>query len=157
MGNSKDWLHWTVQVLQIGQSVLKWSSVSNTVHRIHGGCLVAYAHFTVSQLTALQHSGSSGGAGTCTYIGCCTGHSCRIGSTAAHGSQARRPSTTYRWCMVHTQERAGPPNWLTDTAQTLHEETECGSLTNWTELNGGTVSVIFSNSELPPVIWCELC
>ena len=39
----------------------------------------------------------------------------------------------------------------------LHEETECGSLTNWTELNGGTVRDILSNSELPPVIWCELC
>ena len=36
------------------------------MHRIHGGCLVAYAHSTAPQLTALQHSGSSGGAGTCT-------------------------------------------------------------------------------------------
>ena len=46
--------------------MLKWSSASNTMHRIHGGCLVAYAHFTTTQLNALQHSGSSGGAGTCT-------------------------------------------------------------------------------------------
>ena len=36
------------------------------MHRIHGGYLVAYAHFTAPQLTALQHSGSSGGTGTCT-------------------------------------------------------------------------------------------
>ena len=46
--------------------MLKCSSVSNSMHCIHGGCLVAYAHSTVPQLTALQHSGSSGGAGTCT-------------------------------------------------------------------------------------------
>ena len=46
--------------------MLKWSSASNTMHRIHGGCLVAYPHFTAPQLIALQHSGSSGGAGTCT-------------------------------------------------------------------------------------------
>ena len=45
--------------------MLKWSSVGSTMHRIHGGCLVAYPHFTASQLTALQHSGCSGGAGTC--------------------------------------------------------------------------------------------
>ena len=44
------------------------------------------------------------------YIGCCTGHMCRNGSLAVQGIQARRPSTTYRWCTVHTQERAGPPN-----------------------------------------------
>ena len=36
------------------------------MHHIHGGCLVAYAHSTVPRLTALHHSGSSGGAGTCT-------------------------------------------------------------------------------------------
>ena len=36
------------------------------MHRVHGGCLVAYPHFTAPQLTALQHSGSSGGTGTCT-------------------------------------------------------------------------------------------
>ena len=45
--------------------MLKWSSVSNTIHCIHGGCLVAYPHFSAPHLTALQHSGSSGGAGTC--------------------------------------------------------------------------------------------
>ena len=59
--------------------MLKWSSVSNTMHRIHGGCLVAYAHFTASQLTALQHSGSSGGAGTCT-LG--AAQDTRVGMTA---------------------------------------------------------------------------
>ena len=46
--------------------MLKWSSVSNSMHRSHGGCLVACPHFTASHLNALQHSGSSGGAGTCT-------------------------------------------------------------------------------------------
>ena len=47
--------------------MLKWSSsVSNTMHCIHGGCLVAGPHFAAPQLTALQHSGSSGGTGTCT-------------------------------------------------------------------------------------------
>ena len=46
--------------------MLKWSSVGNTIHHIHGGCLVVYAHFTAPQLTALQYSSSSGGAGTCT-------------------------------------------------------------------------------------------
>ena len=46
--------------------MLKWSSVGNTMHCIHGGYLVAYPHFTAPQLTALQHSGSSRGVGTCT-------------------------------------------------------------------------------------------
>ena len=46
--------------------MLKWSSASITMHRIQGGCLVVYPHSTAPQLTALQHSGSSGGAGTCT-------------------------------------------------------------------------------------------
>ena len=36
------------------------------MHCIHGGCLVAYPDSTAPPLTALQHSGSSGGAGTCT-------------------------------------------------------------------------------------------
>ena len=36
------------------------------MHRIHGGCLVAYAHSTALELTTLQHSGSNGGAGTYT-------------------------------------------------------------------------------------------
>ena len=35
VGNSK---HLTVQVVQIGQSVLQRSSVSNTTHHINGGC-----------------------------------------------------------------------------------------------------------------------
>ena len=41
-------------------------------------------------------------------------HSCRNGSHAVQASQARRPSTTYRWYRVRTQERAGLHDWLTD-------------------------------------------
>ena len=126
MGNSQDWLHRTVQVLQIDQSVLKWSSVSNTMHRIHGGCLVAYAHSTAPPLTAMQHSGQRW-RGWYMYIGCCTGHTCRNGSTAVQSSQVRRPSTTYRWCMVHTRE-----SWFTQPAQPAWEE-RAASLVQLTE------------------------
>ena len=113
MGNSKDWLHWTVQVLQIGQSVLKWSTVSNTMHCIHGGCLVAYPHFTAHPLTALQHSGSSRGVGTCT-LG--AAQSTRVGMAALQFKAVKLegpPPPTGGARSTHKRELVHPTNWLT--------------------------------------------
>ena len=101
----------------------------------------------------------------------------RVGMTALQFKAVKLEghSTTYRWYTVHTQERASPTQPaqpageletasliqltedFTDTAQTLHEETDYAPLTNWTELNEGTSKNTSSNFELPPLICCEFC
>ena len=88
--------------------MLKWSSVSNTMHRIHGGCLVAYAHSTASQLTALQHSGSSGGTGTCTLDAAQATHA-EMAALQFKAVKLEGPSPPTVGARS-THERAGPPN-----------------------------------------------
>ena len=120
--------------------MLKWSSASNTRHRIHGGCLVAYAHSTAPQLTALQHSGSSGRDGTCT-LG--TAQATRVGmatlwfKTVKLEGPVPPPHTRESWSTQPAQPagEGGAASLvqlteaLTNTAQTLHVETDSAPLT----------------------------
>ena len=80
------------------------------MHRIHGGCLVACPHFTASQLTALQHSGSSGGAGTCT-LGAAQGT--RVGMAALRLKAVKLegpPPPTGGAQFTHKRELVHPTN-----------------------------------------------